>query len=131
MSLLQLVFAAEPMAAVRARHAATDFARKQGAAGRALDDIALAVSEAVTNAVVHAYRDRPAPGDITVSIRRDGHHLVVSVCDDGVGISPRRDSPGLGLGLALIGQLSESLQIRARRGGGTELSMRLRMQPDA
>ena len=95
-----------------------------------MDDIALAVSEAVTNAVVHGYRDRPTPGDITMSIRRDGHYLVVLVCDDGVGVSPRRDSPGLGLGLALIGQLSESLQIRDRRGGGAEVSMRFRLQPD-
>ncbi|MEP6953199.1 MAG: ATP-binding protein [Solirubrobacteraceae bacterium] len=130
MPLLQFVFVAEPLAAVHARHAASDFARKHGAADQTVGDIALAVSEAVTNAVVHGYRDRPAPGDITMSIRRDGHHLVVMVCDDGVGVSPRRDSPGLGLGLALIGQLSDSLQIRDRREGGAELSMRFRLRPD-
>ena len=129
-ALLHLMFVAEPLAAVRARHAATDFARKHGAADQTVDDIALAVSEAVTNAVVHGYRDRPTPGDITMSIRRDGHYLVVLVCDDGVGISPRRDSPGLGIGLALIGQLTESLQIRDRHGGGAELSMRFRLQQD-
>lgn len=130
MPLLQLMLVAEPLAAAHARHAARDFARKHGASDQTVEDIALAVSEAVTNAAVHGYRDRPAPGDVTVSIRRDGHDLVVLVCDDGVGVSPRPDTPGLGLGLALIGQLSDSLEIRDRRGGGAELSMRFRLQPN-
>ena len=49
-----------------------------------------------------------------------GQRLVV---DEGRGILPRADSPGLGLGLPLIAQMTESLEVHDRRGGGTEIRM--------
>jgi serine/threonine-protein kinase RsbW/stage II sporulation protein AB (anti-sigma F factor) len=85
----------------------------------------LAVSEAVTNAVLHAYVDAPAPGDIEVVAQRhpdDG--LEIRVCDDGRGMKPRPDSPGLGLGLPLVATLAEHFEIEAKTGGGTRLRMR-------
>ena len=36
---------------------------------------------------------------------------------------PRTDSPGLGLGLPLIAQMTESLEVHDRSGGGTEIRM--------
>ena len=36
---------------------------------------------------------------------------------------PRTDSPGLGLGLPLIAQMTESLEVHDRAGGGTEIRM--------
>ena len=47
------------------RHAVTDFARELGLPDQLVGDIALAVSEAATNAVMHAYVDRE-PGRLTV-----------------------------------------------------------------
>ena len=88
------------------------------------DGIALAVSEAVTNAVVHAYVDAPAPGEVEVFAQRhpdDG--IEIHVCDDGRGMMPRRDSPGLGVGLALITKLAQRFKVETRPGGGTAVSM--------
>ncbi len=99
-----------------ARAAVSQFAARCGVhAG----DVALCVSEAVTNAVVHAFRDREGrSGTIRVLAEcTDGRTLRVSVEDDGVGVSPRSDSPGLGLGLALIRTLTSSMDISATDKG--------------
>jgi serine/threonine-protein kinase RsbW/stage II sporulation protein AB (anti-sigma F factor) len=45
--------------------------------------------------------------------------LTLVVADDGVGMSPNPDSPGLGVGLALIERLAEHMEIH--RAGGTRL----------
>jgi anti-sigma regulatory factor (Ser/Thr protein kinase) len=98
------------------------YAREHGAVDP--DAIALAVSEALTNAVVHAYIDAPAPGDVEVVAKRhpdDG--IEIHVCDDGRGMMPRRDSPGLGVGLPLVAKLAERFRIDTRPSGGTAISM--------
>jgi anti-sigma regulatory factor (Ser/Thr protein kinase) len=98
------------------------FAREHGAADP--DAVALAVSEAVTNAVVHAYVDAPEPGEIEVVAQRTGEdRLEIFVCDDGRGMLPRPDSPGVGLGLPLVATLAESFEVQARTGGGTQVRM--------
>ena len=98
------------------------FAAQHGAADP--DAVALAVSEAVTNAVVHAYADAPEPGEIEVIAQRVGDdRLEIFVCDDGRGMLPRHDSPGVGLGLPLVATLAESFEVQARTGGGTQVRM--------
>ena len=62
----------------------------------------LVVNEAVTNAVVHAFEGRE-PGTITLTLLAPPGALVAVVADDGVGMAHRTDSPGLGMGLAMIG----------------------------
>jgi serine/threonine-protein kinase RsbW/stage II sporulation protein AB (anti-sigma F factor) len=42
--------------------------------------------------------------------------LSVSICDDGSGMAPRPDSPGYGVGLPLIAQLVDELQVRSEQG---------------
>ena len=84
-------------------------------------DVALAVSEAITNAVVHAYRDESA-GPVRVVACAEPRRLVVVVRDHGCGMSPNPGSPGLGLGLSVIGRLAAELNIeRPDAGGGTRL----------
>jgi anti-sigma regulatory factor (Ser/Thr protein kinase) len=114
----------------RARHEVVAYAREHGAADP--DGIAVAVSEAVTNAVVHAYIDAPAPGEVEVIAKRhldDG--LEIHVCDDGRGMMPRRDSPGLGVGLPLVAKLAERFRVETRPGGGTAISMFFAVQDQA
>ena len=89
-----------------------------------LSDIALAITEATTNAVLHAYRDTDMPGTVQVSARLDGEHVCFYVRDEGSGLAPRVDSPGLGLGLGLIAQVADSADVRAPEDGGTEVVMR-------
>ncbi|HTN23595.1 MAG TPA: ATP-binding protein, partial [Solirubrobacteraceae bacterium] len=102
----------------------TAYAQATGAPPELLDDVALAVSETVTNVIVHAYAGAPEPGQVRVSCRVAEGQLVVEVADEGVGIASRDDSPGLGQGLAMVGALAEALDVARGPGGqGTVVTM--------
>jgi serine/threonine-protein kinase RsbW/stage II sporulation protein AB (anti-sigma F factor) len=88
-----------------------------------LSGVKLAVSEAVTNAVMHAYVDASQPGDVRLLACVDGDSVYVTVSDDGCGIVPRLDSPGLGVGLPFIANAADTLDIGHSAAGGTELRM--------
>jgi serine/threonine-protein kinase RsbW len=90
--------------------------------GQTLSDIRLAVTEACTNVVVHAYPDG-GEGPMEVLATMLGDELIVVVRDEGRGIGPRPDSPGLGLGLPLIASLAESLQLGHDPQERTEVRM--------
>lgn len=116
-------FAARPENVAEARRAVLDAARRCGAPAEMLHDIRLAVSEAVANAVLHAYRDG-SEGEITLLTDAQDCHLRVIVRDEGCGMSPHVGGAGAGLGLPLIAELTESLAVRpACSGAGTEVCM--------
>jgi anti-sigma regulatory factor (Ser/Thr protein kinase) len=103
-----------------------------GGLGDALDiddqvlaDVKLAVTEACTNVVVHAYPGGDGPMEITAAIR-DGR-LAIAVRDEGRGMLPRADSPGLGLGLPLIATLAETLELGRGADDKTEVRMTFRL----
>jgi serine/threonine-protein kinase RsbW len=105
------------------RRRATAFARAVGASEDIARAVELAVSEAVTNAVLHAYAGRE-PGPVSVRCQGDSERMVVEVVDAGVGIAARNDSPGVGHGLALVGALAHTLEIAPRSDGrGTVVTM--------
>ncbi len=100
-----------------------------GALGEVLDldeqllsDIRLAITEACSNVVVHAYADRP-PGPLDVCATLENDELTVIVRDEGPGIAPHPDSPGLGLGLPLIASLANSVQLGRDERERTEVCM--------
>ena len=99
------------------------FAVAAGAGEAVLWAVKLAVSEAVTNAVMHAYVDADAPGDVHLTVCRHGDRMHVTVADDGCGMVPRLDSPGLGVGLPFIAHSADTLDIGHSDGGGTKLQM--------
>ena len=103
------------------RAAATAFGR--GVPGLDLDAVRLAVGEACANAVVHAYRDQEEPGTVRLRATVGDEGLVVEVSDEGCGPMPRSDSPGLGLGLMLMGRLSRKLDVSHREPSGTLVRM--------
>jgi serine/threonine-protein kinase RsbW len=121
---LNETFPAVPESVPRARRAVGDFARGQGVAADVLPKVALAVSEACTNVVLHAYRDDRDTGDLEVQADIVDEHLRVIVSDAGVGLMPHLDSPGLGLGLPIISQTAAVFEVRSSPAGGTELCMR-------
>jgi stage II sporulation protein AB (anti-sigma F factor) len=110
----------------RIRHAIADYTRSQGLSHEVVDDVSLAVSEVVSNAVVHAFPDGRSDGEITIMATLNGEELTVRVVDDGVGLSPRVDSPGAGLGLAIAGKVARRMVVECPQRGGTEVRMTFR-----
>ena len=114
---------AVPSAVGQMRRRAKAFASAMAASDDMTHAVALAVSETVSNSVIHAYAER-VPGLVRVRCQADGERLVVEVVDEGVGIAARADSPGLGQGLAVVGALARSLEIAPRTDGpGTIVTM--------
>lgn len=104
------------------RHAFGALGEAYGVSEQMLSDLRLAVTEACTNVVVHAYPDG-VEGPLEVSASLAGEHLTVVVRDRGKGIGPRPDSPGLGLGLPLIASLADTVQLGRDDCGHTEVRM--------
>jgi anti-sigma regulatory factor (Ser/Thr protein kinase) len=82
-------------------------------------DIALAVSEACANAVLHAYPGDA--GDLSVSAHVDHHGLVVQIRDGGVGMRRSTGSTGLGLGVPLMRALAAMAITSDEEGTTVEL----------
>jgi len=124
---LDLDLPAVPESCPQSRHAV-----RGALAGVAVDMAAvdLAVSEAVTNVVVHAYRDRDEPGRLHVAVTIADDAVWVVVGDDGTGMAPRADSPGLGLGLSLMAGVCDELEVE-QRDDGTRVHMRFAFDSDS
>jgi serine/threonine-protein kinase RsbW len=115
---------AAPEAPRHARRLTGAYAAAHGADAETLTAIALCVTEAVTNVVVHAYRDADEPGVVMVEMQKPDGYLCLYVRDHGTGIVPKLGSPGLGLGLSLISGIAASCELRTSDGEGTEVIMR-------
>ena len=115
---------AEPKSVSRLRGHAAAFAKAAGAPAELQDAVALAVSETVTNVILHAYAGAPEAGPVRVRCRLAEAQLVVEVSDDGVGMAHREDSPGVGHGLAMVGAIAQALDVAPGAGGrGTTVTM--------
>lgn len=116
-------YEADPQSVGRARAEFARFAARAGASETLVDELRLAVSEAVTNVVRHAY---PLdPGEIRVRAQVGDDVLEVVVSDDGCGVHrDGTDDGGLGFGLALICEVSDQMTLAPRSNGGTDLRMR-------
>jgi anti-sigma regulatory factor (Ser/Thr protein kinase) len=123
--LLKQTYPGVPESVSAIRHDVVDAVRRAGGEERLLDAVALAVSEAATNAIIHAYGDGRS-GAIHVRVSHTGSVLDVQVTDEGVGMRPQQcDRGGLGLGLSLIASVTDSVQIgHGPTGSGTRLRMR-------
>ncbi len=90
-----------------------------------LADMKMAVSEACTNVVVHAYDD--TDGVLEVDMLADEIGLTIRVRDHGSGIKSQATRsnavPALGLGLPLIAALTDAFELHGATGQGTEVRM--------
>jgi serine/threonine-protein kinase RsbW len=107
---------AEPRTVTLARTVLVEVAEREGVPAPVRSAMALAVTEACANAVRHAYVDADTPGDVEVRAGKAGGVMTVEVADHGRGMVPRLEGPGLGLGLALIVQMADVVEIRGRPG---------------
>ncbi|MCI9256919.1 anti-sigma F factor [Oscillospiraceae bacterium 42-9] len=105
-----------------------------------LSDMRTAVSEAVTNAIVHGYREQMGTVYITVKIFEDGK-AVVRVRDKGCGIpdvkqamEPLFTTGGeerAGLGFAVMQSFCDSVRVSSTPGRGTSVTLVKRFEPKA
>ncbi len=109
------------------RQAVAQFAESLGAEPDVIEDVRLAVNEACSNVVRHAYGNED--GDLEVAARPDGRRLLVQVRDSGRGFSAPTDNPGAGAGLTLMRAASEALRIAERaNGSGTHVWLAFPLQ---
>jgi anti-sigma regulatory factor (Ser/Thr protein kinase) len=124
---LKLRLPAEPGSVSVLRQAVVDEAEKLGMDPPRITDLKTAVSEACANAVLHAYADADQPGPIEVELAPISDGVLAVVRDFGGGLRPSaapRDS-GLGVGLSLIGALSDFFQLTSILGRGTEIRIQI------
>jgi anti-sigma regulatory factor (Ser/Thr protein kinase) len=124
---LRRALPAVPSSVTALRTEVAAFVRDAGLGEPLVTGVKLAVSEAVTNAVVHAYVGADEPGEVRLRACVERDRVLVTVSDDGCGMVPRLDSPGLGVGLPCIAYAADTLDIEHSSGGGTELRMTFRI----
>ena len=104
-----------------------------------LSDIKTAVSEAVTNCTVHAYRD--APGMITVECEIEDASLHIKVSDTGRGIDDVEkavqpffttlpDVERSGMGFTIMQTFMDEFKVDSVRGEGTVVYMTKQLNPE-
>lgn len=107
---------------------ACEVAQANGASFEDLERVGLAVSEAVTNAIVHAYGRGSGSGAIRLTVAAVDGELSVLVADNGCGLGAAAPSPGLGLGMGVIELSTDALTITTRSSGGTLLEMSFKLR---
>ena len=104
-----------------------------------LSDIRTAVSEAVTNAIVHGYRDTLGQVYIAAALYPGGR-LVITVRDKGCGIPDVKKAmeplfttcttgERAGLGFAVMEELMDKVRVRSRVGEGTTVILERTLKP--
>lgn len=83
----------------------------------AVEDLVLAVGEALANCVDHAFVGRPEPGTMRVFARLEGDQVVITVRDNGRWREPDREPGWRGRGIPLIAELTDDADIDPRPGG--------------
>jgi serine/threonine-protein kinase RsbW len=116
-------FPGTPLGVSVLRRAMAGLAKDCGMDAEGIADVGLAVTEAATNAVIHAYAE--ADGELRVTAAVHDGELTIVIGDTGPGLVERENSPGLGVGLAIIANVVERLKI-ASRPGSTEIHMAFR-----
>ena len=119
---VRLTIPAKPEYITLSRLALAGLARVRPLADETLADLKLALTEACSNSVRHAYEDGEGHVDISFELRDD--RLIVEVADDGTGFEPgpsgTLDEETLsegGLGIAIIRSIADEVEIGGRPNG--------------
>lgn len=109
------------------RLALTAIARVRPVSEETLTDLKLALTEACTNSVRHAYHEG-RKGVVEIVYQLEPDRLVVEVTDDGEGFKPEEiegsgngDLSEGGLGIAIIRAVADEVEIGERESGGSRL----------
>ena len=130
----EISFSAKSVNESFARYAVSAFCAQLDPTLDELSDLRTAVSEAVTNAIVHGYRDRP-DGTVYINVKIfEGRRIYIKIRDKGCGISDIRmamtplyttDESGErgGMGFSIMESFTDDLTVRSYVGRGTTVIM--------
>jgi len=121
-----------------ARMAVSAFLAQMDPTVEELSDIRTAVSEAVTNCIVHGYPDKVGTITVEAGIRED-HRIVIRIKDKGKGIpdieqamepmfTTCQTGERAGLGFAVMESFTDKLKVRSTPGKGTTVTMEKRIR---
>src|SRR6476469_9339291 len=119
---VKLTLPARPENVSVIRHVLGAFAEALRLPDGLVEDLRLAVTEACTNVVRHAYSP-DSPGPVEISIRPEEDFVSVVVADRGRGIGTSSDTSGPGLGLPLIAAIADDVELQPVPGGGSRVAM--------
>jgi anti-sigma regulatory factor (Ser/Thr protein kinase) len=125
---VKLTLPARPENVAVIRHVLGAFAEALRLPDRLVEDLRLAVTEACTNVVRHAYTPG-SPGPVQISMRPDDDFVRVVVADRGRGVGMSGDSAGPGLGLPLIAAIADEVELQPAPGGGCRVAMTFARHP--
>ena len=122
-----------------ARGVISCFALKLNPSLSELSDIKTAVSEAVTNCIVHGYSDKI--GIITIDSEIEDNVLHINISDDGVGIedvekatqpffTTKPDDERSGMGFTIMKSFMDDVVIKSEKGSGTKIYMKKIIKTD-
>ncbi len=121
-----------------ARAAAAAFAAQMNPDIEELSDIRTAVSEAVTNAIIHGY-EQNTDRIVTMQMEIDGDNLTIIVKDDGCGIgdielarkpffTSKPELERSGMGFSVMEAFMDSVDVQSKVGNGTVITMQKRIR---
>jgi stage II sporulation protein AB (anti-sigma F factor) len=113
---MRVELASTPDSVPKARHEVTRFADAHEVDTDVLQRMRLAVTEAVANVVVHAYRFGES-GVIGLRAACYDDRVDLEVVDSGIGIAPDPDGAGLGFGMGLIGTMADRVEMQTSESG--------------
>ena len=137
MNIMHLTISAESKNEALARACVSAFMLSADPTVEEINDVKTAVSEAVTNSVVHAYATEK--GKIDIECRFENGYIVVTVKDYGVGIdnveramqpfyTTKGEEERSGLGFTVIRSFMDDVEVYSETGGGTRVVMKKRLQ---
>src|SRR6478752_5258598 len=119
---VKLTLPARPENVSVIRHVLGAFAEALRLDDELVEDLRLAVTEACTNVVRHAYPP-DQDGPVEISIQPLEEYVSVIVSDHGRGIGTSSDTTGPGLGLPLIAAIADVVELQPVPGGGSRVAM--------
>jgi anti-sigma regulatory factor (Ser/Thr protein kinase) len=120
---VHLTLPARPESVAIARREVASLGARLGLEQDRIDDLRTVVSEACTNAAVHAYRGADGTFELRAVPRRSALAITVTDRGDGIRPLPASQSSSGRLGLLLMAALASRVEISERPGGGTKLSL--------
>ena len=134
---MQVIFDAKSVNESLARMVVTAFMTDMNPTLEQISDVKTAVSEAVTNAIIHGYENKE--DSVELCCDRDGQQLIVTVEDHGVGIvdieqarnpfyTTKPELERSGMGFAFMEAFMDDLEVESTPGKGTRVHMWKKMR---